>query len=126
MIAHARRQASHERDVLTPGELDDVWERYLGYLVLIGFAGPKHLDQLRRLLRPLRAAVIRAHLENGVADSWRFQSLHEAAAFGLEAYFQPLPAEAACEWPPGAWGKIAAMADRLDAGQELHHPADAE
>jgi len=116
--------AHHERYVLSPAECDSVWARYIGFLKLSGLCGPRRERDLHRILHPLRGVVIRADLESGLAEQWRFKTFHEAAAFGLEAYFRPTPAESRCDWPPGSHGKLDVLADRLSRGQDLFHPLD--
>lgn len=47
----------------------------------------------------------------------------EAAAL-LDDDYRARPARGPCPWPPGSPGKVATLAARVEAGEELFHPDD--
>jgi hypothetical protein len=99
-----------------------LWRRFL--LAVAESVSPQQLESLRRTEIARRPVMLRMHLSLGHAPLWRFANCFEAMACELEHEFAPRPAKRATPARPGSVEKIAVLAARADAGEELYHPDD--
>jgi hypothetical protein len=118
-----RRLRRHPDDVLSDRQRDECWRRFCEHVRPL--IETREYDRLVTIEGQLmQATLMRVYLDGGQFDGWRFASLHEARAFGLESYFRPLDLPRPTGATPGSEDKITQLELRLDAGLELFHPAD--
>ena len=98
-----------------------MWERWLQYREAHGY----DMSSFRRVESASgRRNILRLHLDPP-PPGWRYRSELEIADLGFEDGPLEIRQTDPTEFPPGHPGKVAEMARRLAAGEDLHHPQDA-